>query len=301
MNPVVYIANPFLKPLIPLLHQDWTIQCAWDTIGEDNIVCMATSVWDKVDDEFLNQFPLLKMISHLGIGLDNIDLKAIQNKDIQLESQPQAGIHDTSELALALLLSLTRKLQLNDRYIRDNKWPAREPRCLGNNLYNKRLGLVGLGKIGKTIARFAQPFGMIINYTASSPKESDYHYFQDVNSLAKHSDYLVICCSGGEQTKHLINKEVLSLLGPQGYLINVSRGSVLDEQALIDALQKHTIAGAALDVFTNEPHVADELKQMENVLLSPHMGSSTHENLEAMFNLQACQLNNYLHHVLFKQ
>lgn len=298
MDPVVYIANPFLKPLIPLLDEDWRIHCAWDAPVQEKTVCMATTVWDKIDEKFLNQFPALKMISHLGIGLDNFDLSAIQNRSIRLESQPEAGIHDTSELALALMLGLSRKVHLNDRYVRDNQWPARQPRHLGNHLFNKRLGLIGLGKIGRTIAGFAQALGMTINYTASSPKNCDYHYFNDVGSLAEQSDYLVVCCSGGEQTRHLIDKDVLRHLGPQGYLINVSRGSVVDEPALIEALKEGLIAGAALDVYADEPQVPDELKQMDKVLLSPHMGSSTHENLEAMFKLQASQLNGYLQQML---
>ena len=139
---------------------------------------------------------------------------------------------------------------------------------------------------------------MIIYYTATAAKDCAYHYVQDITSLAQQCDYLVVCCSGGERTRYMVNSAVLSALGPDGYLINVSRGSVIDENALVQALEEQRIAGAALDVFQNEPFVPDPLKRMDNVILSPHMGSSTHENLEEMFTLQAYQLNSFLQQVL---
>lgn len=183
---------------------------------------------------------------------------------------------------------------MNDRYTRANHWIEKQPKCLGNHLLGKYLGLVGFGQIGTTIAKFADALGMNIGYTSRNKKDSSYTYYSDVKTLAIASDFLIICCTANSESHHLIDKTVLEHLGTDGYLINVARGSVVDQNAIIDALSQRTIAGAALDVYSNEPEVPLILRTMENVILSPHMGSSTKENLELMFQLQAKQLNNYL-------
>lgn len=297
MTQSVYLTNEFIKPIIPLLVPEWNIVPAWElqsNSDKDKIVALATTVWDKIDYACLSQFPNLKVICHLGIGTDNIDISYLQEHHINLLSQPQAGIHDTSELALALMLTLARKIIPNHLYTQNNFWIEKKTRYIGNHLFEKKLGLVGLGKIGLTIAQFATAFGMNIGYTARTPKDNSYTFYQSVETLASISDYLVICCSASPDTYHLINKSVLKNLGEKGYLINVARGSIVDYVALIDALKQKMIAGAALDVFPEEPEVPAELRKLNNVVLSPHMGSSTRENLESMFQLQAKQLNSYL-------
>lgn len=199
------------------------------------------------------------------------------------------------------MLTLTRRVILNDRYTRNNEWVEKKPRFLGNHLLGKQLGLVGFGQIGEKIAQFAEPFGLKIAYTARGQKSSPYLYCPTAASLASISDFLIICCSGGIETQHLINKQVLDNLGPEGYLINVARGSIVDQKALIDALQCRAIAGAGLDVYQYEPEVPLALRQLDNVVLSPHMGSSTKENLNQMFQLQAKHLNQYLNEFLRKK
>ncbi len=298
MSYSVYLTNQFLKPVLPLLSPDWNVFGCWDAQTNNNdIIALGTTVWDSINAEYLSQFPNLKCICHLGIGTDNIDKNYLQKNHIKLIAQPQAGVHDTSELAFTLMLTLSRKIIPNNQYIRDNHWTENKPRFLGNHLYKKQLGLVGLGQIGTTIAKFATAFGMNVGYTTRNKKENAYTYYQDINNLAADSDFLVICCSGGVDTYHLINKSVLLNLGPNGYLINVARGSVVDETALIEALQEGVIAGAGLDVFEQEPVVPIELRSLDNVVLSPHMGSSTKENLNQMFQLQADQLNDYHNHI----
>lgn len=301
MKQSVYLTNQFIEPIVPRLISDWNIFRGWTFVSEMDkrrIVALATTVWDTVDDSFLIQFPNLKIITHLGIGTDNIDLHFLKQNNIALHSQPNAGVHDTAELAIALLLTLSRKIILNDRYTRNNDWSEKKPRFLGNHLLGKQLGLVGLGQIGAKIAQFAEPFGLKIAYTARNKKNNPYLYCSTVEALASISDFLIICCSGGLETQHLINKQVLDHLGPEGYLINVARGSIVDQNAMIHALQHHTIAGACLDVYQSEPEVPLALRQLDNVILSPHMGSSTKENLNQMFELQAKQLNQYLNQSL---
>ncbi|CAM2902534.1 NAD(P)-dependent oxidoreductase [Legionella worsleiensis] len=296
MRSTVFLTNQFIKPIISLLDPEWHVLCAWEkNCSRDltKVSALATTVWDVIDDVFLLQFPNLKFISHLGIGTDNIDKNYLKKHQITLLSQPHSGVHDTAELALALMLTLSRKILTNDQYTRNNDWINNKPKYIGNHLSGKQLGLVGLGQIGLTIARFAEALNMTISYTARSKKECSYQFESDIRTLASKSDFLIICCSANEQSHHLVNKAVLECLGSKGYLINVARGSIVDEKALIEALDHQTIAGAGLDVFTNEPEVPLKLRGLSNVVLSPHMGSSTYENLDNMFQIQADQLNRF--------
>ncbi|KTD50983.1 NAD(P)-dependent oxidoreductase [Legionella quateirensis] len=297
MTPTVYLTNQFIKPIIPLLLPEWHIISGWDSNSDYDklqVSALATTVWDRIDEPYLSQFPNLKLISHLGIGTDNINKHYLKEHHISLLSQPNAGVHDTAELALTLMLTLARRILANDRYTRENHWVENTPKFLGNHLSGKQLGLVGLGQIGLTIAKFADALNMNISYTARSRKVCSYHYCPDIKTLASNSDFLIICCSANAESNHLVDKTVLELLGPCGYLINVARGSIVDQNALIDALTNKVIAGAGLDVYSNEPEVPLKLRQLDNVVLSPHMGSSTRENLDSMFKLQAQQLNNYM-------
>lgn len=295
MKHSVYITNQFLKPITPFLKDKWTIIGCWDKDpSKHDITALATTVWDTIDTDFLSQFPKLEVICHLGLGTDNIDKYYLQHHHIKLFSQPHAGVHDTAELALTLMLTLARKIIPNDKYTRENCWIENKPRFLGNHLLGKQLGLVGLGQIGSTIAHFAEALGMKIAYTTRNKLSNHYTYVKEVASLALISDFLIVCCSGGTGTHHLINRHVLNNLGANGYFINVSRGSVVNQTDLIDALSQGMIAGAGLDVYANEPQVPHTLRALDNVVLSPHMGSSTEENLASMFGLQAQQLNDYL-------
>lgn len=297
MKPVVYFINDFLKPVISSLNKDWIVYTADMSLGHEQkaqVKAIATSVWDKLDSVFLSQFPNLELLCHLGIGTDKIDTAFLKSKNIKLICQPQAGVYDTAELAISLMLCLARKIVPNHLYTAENQWPGGQKRNLGHHLYGKKLGLLGLGQIGLKIAEFAQVFSMDIAYAARSPKDKPYRFFHSIEKLADWSDFLIICCSGGISTKHLVNASVIEALGSSSYLINVARGSVVDEQALIQALENKSIAGAALDVYENEPEIPVALRKMDQVLHSPHMGSSTHENLDKMYRLQARQLNEYL-------
>jgi lactate dehydrogenase-like 2-hydroxyacid dehydrogenase len=190
---------------------------------------------------------------------------------------------DVADLAIALALNAARRIPQADRYVRDGRWAAQGPAPLATKLSGARLGIVGMGRIGQAIAQRARAFGMHIAYTARSAKpDLPYTFFDEVVALAGFADFLVVITPGGAATRRLIDAAVLDALGPDGYLINVARGSVVDEVALVEALQQRRIAGAALDVFENEPHVPEALRTLDNVVLTPHIGSATRATRQAM-------------------
>jgi lactate dehydrogenase-like 2-hydroxyacid dehydrogenase len=192
---------------------------------------------------------------------------------------------DVADLAIALMLAWARQIARADRFVRAGGW-VNGPLPLGRKVSGARLGIVGMGRIGQAIALRAAAFGMTISYTARTPKATLPHaYFPDAAALAAQSDFLVLITPGGAATRKLIDADVMRALGPQGCIVNVARGSVIDETALIAALQAGTIAGAALDVFENEPNVPQALREMDNVVLTSHIGSATTQTRQAMADL----------------
>lgn len=239
----------------------------------------------RVSRELLAQLPNLKVVSVFGVGYDGVDTEAARERGVCVTHTPDVLSDDVADLAIGLMLSIARRIPQADQHVRAGRWPS-GPMPLGRKVTGARLGIVGLGRIGKAIARRAQAFDMSIAYTARSEKpESGYHYYPSPKALAAEVDFLVVITPGGAGTRHLINAEVLSALGPNGFLINVARGSVVDESALIQALQSGLIAGAALDVFENEPNVPAELWSLGNVVLTPHMASATQQTRQAMADL----------------
>jgi lactate dehydrogenase-like 2-hydroxyacid dehydrogenase len=198
---------------------------------------------------------------------------------------PDVLTDDVADLAMGLVLSVGRAIPQADQFVRAGRWPS-GPIPLARKVSGARMGIVGLGRIGKAIAQRAKAFGMSIAYTARSEKpDSGFTFFSSTLELAAHVDFLVAITPGGAGTQHLINAQVLKELGPRGFLINVARGSVVDESALIEALQQGTIAGAGLDVFAQEPRVPEALWHLSNVVLTPHMASATTETRQAMADL----------------
>jgi hydroxypyruvate reductase len=240
----------------------------------------------KVPRALMDRLPNLEMISIMGVGYDGVDVAAAKERGIPVTHTPGVLDDEVADLAIGLMLSVARRIPLADRYVREGQWAAKGPMPLARKMSGARCGIVGLGRIGGAIARRAEAFGMQIAYcTRNRRAESPYAYCADVKQLAAQSDFLVVITPGGAGTKHLINADVLQALGPRGFLINVARGSVVDEAALIDALQRNVIAGAGLDVFENEPHVPEALRALDNVVLTPHMASATHETRQAMADL----------------
>jgi len=238
-----------------------------------------------VPGSLLRQLPQARVVSVFGVGYDGVDVPTAIEQGIPVTHTPGVLTEDVADLAMGLVLAVGRQIALADQFVRAGRWPQ-GPLALGRKVSGARMGIVGMGRIGQAIAQRAQAFGMSISYTARSHKaELSHRYFPDAASLASQSDFLVVITPGGAGTRHLINAQVLQALGPQGFLINVARGSVVDEQALIEALAQGTIAGAGLDVFADEPRVPSALWAMPQVVLTPHMASATAQTRQAMADL----------------
>ncbi len=251
---------------------------------------IATTGEARVSRELIAVLPALELISVFGVGYDGVDVAAARERGVLVTHTPDVLTDEVADLALALTLCIARRIPQADRFVRAGCWPA-GAFPLTRKVSGARLGIVGLGRIGLAIARRGEALGMSIAYCSRNARSDvAYRYFPNPRSLAAEVDFLVVSTPGGAGTRKLIDAEVLAALGPKGYLINVARGSVLDETALIRALQDGVIAGAALDVFENEPQVPAELVALDNVVLTPHMASGTWQTRQAMADLALTNL-----------
>jgi hydroxypyruvate reductase len=229
--------------------------------------------------------PNLKAVVCRGIGVDKVDLAYARDHQIAVSSTPDVLTECVADLAMGLMIDTMRGLSASDRFVRRGDWP-KGAFPLASRVWGKRLGILGCGQIGEAIAKRAQGFRMTIGYHNRRRRDDlSFDYFDSPVSLAQWADVLTVVVTGGPQTEKLVDQAVLQALGPQGYLINVARGSVIDEPALIQALQTKTIAGAGLDVFVEEPKVPSALMELDNAVLLPHVGSGTHETRRAMEDL----------------
>ena len=244
----------------------------------------------KVDRKLLAMFPNVKMISIFGVGYDGIDVAAVQERGIRVTHTPDVLTDDVADLAMGLILSIGRRIPQSDKFVRNGDWVS-EPFTMTHKVTGTRLGVVGLGRIGQAIAKRAAAFDMSIAYTGRRAKtNAPYRYYPTVSELAANSDYLVVAVPGGEDTKNMINSQVLKALGPKGIVVNIARGSVIDQTALLQALKDKSIAGAGLDVFWDEPNIDPQFFKLQNVVLTPHNGSNTHETRRAMADLALANL-----------
>lgn len=231
----------------------------------------------------MDALPQLELICAFGAGHENIDVAAATERGIAVAHAPNTNGETVADHALALMLATARGLVTLDRAVKGGGWAGH--RALRPTLHGARLGIVGLGNIGQAIATRAEGFGMSIGYHTRTPRhDCRWRYVADVGALADESDFLVLACPGGEATHHLVNAHVLARLGPNGFLVNVARGSVVDTAALIEALCDGVIAGAALDVFEHEPAVPSALRMLENVVLTPHVSGRSPAALQAQID-----------------
>jgi lactate dehydrogenase-like 2-hydroxyacid dehydrogenase len=244
-------------------------------------VAVTTSM-DGADAALMDFLPNLRLIACNGTGLERIDLDAARRRGIAVCNTPDAVTEDTADFAIGLMYAVSRRLVEADRFVRAGLWKEGKM-TPSRRLFDKAIGIVGLGKIGRSIAKRSAALGMRTAYTAMREKSDvPFAYVPTLRQLATQSDVLVMACPGGDATRHLVNSDTLACLGGSGILINVSRGSVVDESALIHALETGAIAGAGLDVFEREPNVDERLFAFENVVLSPHYASATHETRAAI-------------------
>ncbi len=244
-----------------------------------------TSAGVGVTADMLARLPRLRAISSFGVGLDKLDLAAAQARGIAVGYTPDVLNDCVADLAMALMLDVGRRISEADRFVRRGGWttPGAKSFPLARKVSGAKLGIVGLGRIGQTIARRAAGFEMDIRYHSRRPVAGvAWAHEPSLIELARWCDYLVVITAGGAATRHLVNDAVLDALGPRGFVINVARGSVIDEAALVRALADRRIAGAGLDVFENEPNVPRALFELDNVVLLPHIASGTEETRQAM-------------------
>ncbi|WP_045857834.1 2-hydroxyacid dehydrogenase [Raoultella terrigena] len=239
----------------------------------------------KVEAALINQLPQLKLIAVFGVGYDGVDIRAAAQKGVQVTNTPDILTDDVADLGIALMLNVSRRITGAQKFIERGGWQSGAyPQS--TKVSGGRLGIVGFGRIGRAVAKRAQGFAMRIACFDRNPVESsEVTYYSDLLELAKNSDVLMVCASAGKESQKLINHDVLAALGPQGILINIARGSVVDEEALAEALTLGTIGGAGLDVFANEPQVPQALLNRDDVVVTPHIGSATRATRAAMAQL----------------
>jgi lactate dehydrogenase-like 2-hydroxyacid dehydrogenase len=286
------LVNDFHKVTIDKLDSLYETHKLWqlDQQSKEQLIldlgpaCKAVAAGSWSFDDVIYQLPKLELISCFGVGVDLIDFDKTRQRNIHVTNTPDVLNDAVADLALALILATSRNILNADRFVRGRKW-LDGPFPFGRGLAGKVLGIAGLGRIGEAIVHRALPFKLEIAYHNRSPKQLPYTYYSTLLELAQNSDILLCMLPGEEETNKIINYEILQHLGPDGVFINVGRGSSVDEAALAQALREGVIAGAGLDVYADEPQVPDELMELDNIVLLPHIGSGALETRVAMGNL----------------
>lgn len=244
---------------------------------------LVTNGGEGVSQQLLSGLPSLKLIAVNGVGVDKIDTEQANARGIRIATTDNILTDAVADQAVGLLLALLRQVCEADRFVRDGRWLQGGFSPLGTSLRGQRVGILGLGKIGSAIAERLQPFGVTLAYhSRRSLADCPYTYHDDLAALAQSSDILIVAAAGGPESRHLVDGRVLDALGPHGVIVNVARGSVIDESQLVKRLVDGRLAGAALDVFEHEPLVPEALFQLRNVVLQPHSGSATLQTRRAM-------------------
>jgi lactate dehydrogenase-like 2-hydroxyacid dehydrogenase len=295
----ILMTAPMMPIVIDALDRAFTLHRLWEQTDKEAFLTdvgprirgVATStLFGRVDATLLDRLPNVEIVSSFGVGYDNVDAAEAARRSIVVTNTPGVLDDEVADLTLGLLLATLRKIPQADRYLREGKWlEASFP--LSATLRERKVGIVGLGRIGKAIAKRLSGFDVSIAYHGRTQQDDvAYSYYPTVTGLAEACDVLIVITPGGASTRHLINAEVLKALGPNGVLINVARGTVVDEEALIDALKSGTILSAGLDVYEDEPRVPQELIDLEHVVLLPHIASASVHTRNAMGKLVADNL-----------
>lgn len=281
-RPVVHVSGPIPERVRSALAE--TFSLAETPEGADGVLTLITTT---VDDAYLDRAgPQLRIIANYGVGVNNIDLEAAAARNVLVANTPDVLTDTTAELAIALTLSLLRRVTEGDRLLRRREaWEFSLEFMLGESLRGKTFGIVGPGRIGRATGKLAEAFGARVRYAGRG---------DDLGELLRESDVVSLHCALTPATHHLIDASALEQMPSSAVLVNTARGPIVDERALVDALQAGSIAGAALDVFEREPEVAEELLALENVVLTPHLGSATRETREEMGMLAVSALRSVL-------
>jgi lactate dehydrogenase-like 2-hydroxyacid dehydrogenase len=246
-----------------------------------------------VQADLMDRLPNLEIIASFGVGYDNIDTAAAKARNIRVTNTPDVLNDAVAELTIGLMISLARRIPQSDQFVRQGKWPGGNF-GLFSELTGKTVGILGLGRIGKEIATRAQAMKMRVVYHGRHQQPaSPYIYYDKLEDMARDSDWLVVIAPGGKGTEGIVSRKVLEALGPEGRIVNVARGTLIDEKAMVELLVSGGLGGAALDVFEKEPSVPAELLTLDNVVLSPHQGSATNQTRDAMGALLVANLEKH--------
>ncbi|MBK5104060.1 MAG: 2-hydroxyacid dehydrogenase [Burkholderiales bacterium] len=285
--------GPMYPASLEAMQSDFNVHVLWQAKDEPALLAR---VGDRIrgiqcfgpygaNAKLMDALPKLEIIANVGVGVDAIDLDAARQRGLTVTNTPDVLNECVADLAMGLTLATLRRLSLGDRFVRAGSW-LKGAFPLGYKVGGRTMGILGYGRIGKAIAKRAEAFGMHIVYHGRKPQPGAAHkYYAKLADMARDCDVLMVICPGGAATHHIVDAQVLEALGPDGTLINVARGSVVDEPALVRALAEGKLGAAGLDVFEDEPRVPEALFAMDQVVLQPHVGSSTHETRKAMGDL----------------
>ncbi len=292
-RPAVLMTGAYPQWDMDALAKEYELLCLFDVAHKDafiaenaaNIRAIATRGDLGASAELMGALPKLEIVSVFGVGTDSVDLACARSRGIKVTNTPDVLTDDVADLGVALLLATARHVPQGDRFVRNGSWPQ-GGLPLVTRVSGKKVGIVGMGRIGVAVAKRLRGFDCEISYFARSEKDGmPFRFEPDLLALARDSEFLIVTLSGGESTKNMINAEVLQALGPDGILVNVSRGTTVDELALIKALEDKAIKGAGLDVFWNEPNINPAFFTLDNAVLQPHHASGTVETRKAMGQL----------------
>ncbi len=293
MKPEILLIEPMMPEVEARLDAAYQVHRLFQSADPAALVArvgpriraIVTGGGSGASNELVDALPALEIIAINGVGTDAVDLERARTRGVRVTTTPDVLTDDVADMAIALMLAVARRICPGNNFVRQGRWPVGSV-PLGRKASGKRLGIIGLGRVGRTIARRAEGFGMAIAYTDLRPVEGvRYRHYPRLVDMAGESDFLVVAASGGPDLRGIVDAAVIDALGPEGVLVNVARGSVVNEPALVAALSAGRLGGAGLDVFAHEPDVPPALWEMEHVVLEPHQASATVETRRAMGEL----------------
>ncbi len=291
-KPDLLVVSPWYSAAMAELEDHFTVHKLWKAEDKGALLasladtCEAIAGSSVCGADIMDALPKTKVIAHHGVGYDGVDVAAATARGIKVSNTPDVLSDEVADFAIGLLIATCRRIPQADRYVREGRWESDGDMMFTTRVHGRRVGILGLGRIGIEIARRCEAFKMDIAYHTRSRRDVPYTYYDSLVAMARDVDFLIAIVPGGAGTRHMVDRAVLDALGPKGVLVNVARGSVVDEEALIAALRDGSLGAAGLDVFDAEPRVPEALKQMtENVVLQPHQASATHDTRLAMGRL----------------
>tara|TARA_B100001287_G_scaffold274704_1_gene280602 strand:+ start:883 stop:1800 length:918 start_codon:yes stop_codon:yes gene_type:complete len=294
MKKKILLTDYFLNNYLKIYKEKFIVDCLWKLkkIDYNSYDGLLIAGGFNANKKFLSNFKSIKIISVFGVGYDGVDLKYCSSNKIIVTNTPNILTNDVADLALGLLISLSRKIYQAHNFTKNKKWGKKQFQ-LTHTLSNKTVGIVGYGQIGKAFAKRVKSLSMTVVYYGPNKKNNKLKYYKSLKKMANDVDYLVLTCIGGSSTKNLISADIINSMKQSASIINVSRGSVINENALLKAIINKKIKGAAIDVFNNEPKIDKRFYNLDNVLLSPHNGSATKETRLNMAKLSKNNLVNF--------